>query len=96
MKRLTLRKEDCYKSLIDFYDCLAELEGVDTKSVQYDVKKICCTKSVADEIFQFYKEQGNSGEQAAALWLCCGPKASMGEDGFMVGLEDGFFSFTEK
>lgn len=44
MKRLELRKEECYKSLADFYDYLAEQNEVDTKKVQYDVRKICCTK----------------------------------------------------
>ena len=92
MQRLKLRKEDCYKSLTDFYDYLAEQNGVDTKKVQYDVRKICCTQGVADEIFQFYKEQGHSSEQVGVLWLCCGPKANLEEEGFVVELEEGFFS----
>lgn len=86
-----LRQEDCYKSITDFYDRIAELNGVDIENVQYDVRKICCTKAVADEMFQFYRDQGHNQGEISALWLCCGPKANLKEDGFVVELEEGFF-----
>lgn len=92
MKRLVLKKGDCYKSLIDFYDCLADLNGVNTENVQYDVRKICCTRGVEDAIFQFYKEQGHNMGQVGTLWLFYGPKANLEEDGCVVELEEGFFS----
>lgn len=92
MKRLVLKKEECYKSLVDFYDGLAEMNGVDTEKVQYDVRKVCCTKAVADAIFQFYKERGHCREQVGTFWLFYGPKANLEEEGCVVELEEGFFS----
>jgi len=91
MKRLVLSEEDCYQSLINFYDYIAGLEGKPSKDVQYDVRKICCTKKVADSIFQFYEDHGYSREQIGALWLCFGPKANLKEDDFAVDLDNDFF-----
>lgn len=91
MKRIVLAKEDCYQSISDFYDYIAKLEGKYSEELQYDVRKICCTKSAADEMLRFYKDQGQNREQIGALWLCFGPKANLEGNEFAVEIEDDLF-----
>lgn len=91
MRRLVLKKEDCYQSLVDFYDFIARLEGKLEEAVQYDARKICCTRGVQDEIFRFYEDKGCISAEIAALWLNCGPKANLETEDFVVTLEKGFF-----
>lgn len=95
MQRIMLSQEDCYCSVTAFYDRVAELAGKNPENLQYDVKKICCTKSVADEIFKYYRDQGCDQGQVGALWLCCGPKANLAGKDFVVEIEEGFFTIQE-
>lgn len=61
------------KSLISFYDLLADKLGY-SKKVQYDCTKIWVSESIQDHIFQYYYSQNCTAQELGALWLCSGPK----------------------
>lgn len=94
-----LTKEGCYCSILDFYKMIAEKVGYTvTDATRFDCRKIYCTEDVGDEIFKFYKD--TTGESAAPLWICCGPKASIvpsnNSDIYIAAVEDGAFYEGEK
>lgn len=79
---IELTFDDCYQSLVDFYEKAAELGGIKyTKDSCFDCRKICVTKEVQDILFLYYKEQLNlDAREIGSHFLQFGPKASLKKD----------------
>lgn len=91
-KRYSVTEDQCYCSIIEFFDNVAKLCGEtgDISWFTYDCRKICVTKPVYDQIHKYYLDAGNPTENIAALLLLYGPKANLDGDALEVEIEDGF------
>lgn len=88
---IALTEDECYCSITDFYDLVADKLGYDPQKVSYDCQKICVTNPIKEKIFEFFrKEQQVSIEAIATAWILYGPKASLPYDGYLVAADVGF------
>ena len=89
-----LTKEECYGSLIDLYDTVAEKLGHKPgRNIDYDCKKIDVTKNVLEMVTDYYKKEiGTDNFQIGALYVCYGPKACVDSDygEYVAIVHDGF------
>lgn len=93
VKRYSINPTDCYASLSDFYNKVAELLGVKvSEGTRYDCRKICITKAVMDQLWQFYFDEGYAETTIAQIFLVYGPKANLDNEKleFSFLVEDGF------
>ncbi len=87
-----LTEEDCHSELPMFYEIVARRAGFElTEGYSFNCSKIRCTKAVQDAIFKFYTEKfGADKISLVMMWVDCGPKADLDEDGYAAEIEDGF------
>lgn len=81
----TNRLGDCKMGLVDFYDALARLMYGKTYE-HYDCRKVCVGKSIQDDIFKYYEEQGKETIDISMMWVCYGPKATL--EGYEIEAEN--------
>lgn len=86
MKRtIVLSKEDCYRSLPDFYFLIEERfsnVGCDIRPIfgEIDYRKISITKSVFDEIVRYYSEKEYiTDAKIITTFILYGPKGNLPE-----------------
>lgn len=91
-KRYSMTEDQCYCSIIEFFDNVAKLCGEtgDISRFTYDCRKICVTKPVYDQIHKYYLDTGCSDDSFGMFWAIYGPKANLDGDTSEVEIEDGF------
>lgn len=84
--KVPLMKEDCYCSLLRFYETVAAATGVtDIGNAWYDCRKICVTKDVQDMLWDYYRtEESMSDMEITTLFLHMGPKAVIDQPGLYL------------
>lgn len=91
-KRYSVTEDQCYCSIIEFFDNVAKLcgETSDISWFTYDCRKSCVTKPVYDQIHKYYLDTGRSDDSFAMIWTIYGPKANLNGNALEVEIEDGF------
>ncbi len=79
IEQILLTRDECYCTLPQLYMNVAKRMGKPFKEGHtYDCTKICVSKAVQNETFNFYNlEQGYSEPDVAMLIVQYGPKASI-------------------
>lgn len=100
IKTVTLKREDYYCDLTNFYENMARKMSLKiTNKTRFDCRKICVTKPVQETLWSYYRdEEGKTDEQIAAMLLGYGPKANLEECGILeyrAEVEDGFIVCEE-
>lgn len=69
IKTVTLKREDCYCDLTNFYENMARKMSLKiTNKTRFDCRKICVTKPVQETLWSYYRdEEGKTDEQIAAM-----------------------------
>lgn len=93
---IELAKEECHCGIPEFYDLIAVKLGYDPQKTKYHCTKICVSKPVQEEIFQFYKDEKDANQESIGrTWLQYGPKANLSYSTYIVKVEKGFFIEVE-
>ena len=94
MKKIELRKEECYCSLMALYDAISVKLGYNPSKVRYDCRKIQVSEDVRDAVYLWYHENNEVEERDMnIIWLHFGPKVFMDDkrkNSYYVEVEKGF------
>ena len=96
IRKINLSQAACYCGIQAFYDLIAKQLGYDPEKVVYDCTKIDVSKSVQDQIFAFYKNDGASLEAISQAWVCYGPKTSLTYDDCVAEVKPEFIQEAPK
>ena len=90
--KVELTKDDCYKSLVDFYETVANKAGIlYNESSVFDCRRINVTKSCVNALITYVIENCQvTRETANMLMLVSGPKACLSDDGSFAEIGVGF------
>lgn len=89
--KLELKQEECYCGIPEFYNMIARKLGYEPKKVQFDCTKICVSKAVKAQIFNFYKTENKASEAAIGqTWVDYGPKANLPHNTCVANVQNGF------
>lgn len=89
--KIELEQEECYCGIPEFYNLIARKLGYKPQKVQFDCTKICVSKAVQNQIFNFYKIENEASETAIGqTWVKYGPKANLPHAACVVSVEKGF------
>lgn len=75
----------CELGIPEFYNALSKLM-YGKEYDHYDCTKVCVGKSIQEDIFNYYKEQGAEEFEISMLWVCYGPKTTL--EGYEVECEN--------
>ena len=94
MRKIELRKEECYCSLMALYDTISEKLGYNPSKVKYDCRKIQVSEDIQNEVYLWYRENNDVEEKdMCVIWLHFGPKVFMNDkrkNSYYVEVEKSF------
>lgn len=79
-----------YCGITELYDRVAKQLGFNPTVSRYNCTKITVAKNIADNIFDYYKDQGVEESSVGMTWVIYGPKAVETLDHNEIEIEDGF------
>ena len=73
--KINMLRQEAYSGIVCFYDAIARRLGYNPNNVEYDCKDIEVSEKIFDEIYQWYKDTQNVGQESMGMmWCCYGPK----------------------
>jgi hypothetical protein len=94
--KIKMIKPEVHTSIVSFYDNIARRLGYNPNFVTYDCKKIDVSENIFEEIYAYYREKENIGQESMGMmWCCYGPKVKEELKDFDVDIQDGFIEEVE-
>ena len=89
--KIKMLRQEAYCGITGFYDAIARRLGYNIDKVEYDCKDIDVSENIFEEIYQWYQDTQNVGQESMGMmWCCFGPKVNESLKDYEVVIGDKF------